>query len=70
MYAPTEAILRIRAVKVASDAHVKGGERAAWLKDRGLQLSAVDQFKAVLAVLLPILVELLRQSVTALVRGG
>ena len=69
MYAPTEAILRVRAMKVASDAHVKVGERAAWLTDKGLRLSAVDQLKAVLAVLSPILVDLLRQSVSGLLKG-
>jgi hypothetical protein len=70
MYAPTEAILRIRASRIARDARVKAAERGGWLKERGLQLSAVEQFKAVLAVLSPILVDLFRQSVTALVKAG
>jgi hypothetical protein len=70
MYAPTEAILRIRASKIARDAHVRAAERASWLKERGLRLNALEQFKAVLAVLSPILVDLFRQSLTALVKGG
>ncbi len=69
MYAPTEAILRIRATKVASDAHVTVGERAAWLKDKGLRLNVVDQFKAVVALLSPILVGLFGRSVSGLLKG-
>ncbi len=68
MYAPTEAILRVRAMKVASNARVKLPERAAWLRERGLQLSAVGQFRPVLAVLSPILVGLFGQSVHALLK--
>jgi hypothetical protein len=69
MYAPTEAILRVRAAKLASDAHVKADERAAWLKERGLQLSALDQFKAVVAVLSPILVGLFGRAVGEVLKG-
>jgi hypothetical protein len=60
-YAPTEAILRVRAMGLASDAHVKPTERAKWLEERGLKLSAVDQLKTVLALLSPVLASLVGQ---------
>jgi hypothetical protein len=58
VYAPTEAILRIRAMGLASDAKVDPTERTRWLETRSLKLSAVDQLKTSLALLSPILASL------------
>ena len=65
-YAPTEAILRIRAMKLASDAGVIAADRARWLQERSLKLSAADQLKTSLALLAPILMSVARQCVESL----
>ena len=65
-YAPSEAILRIRAMKLASDAGVIQADRARWLQDRSLKLSAADQLKTSLALLAPILMSVARQCVEGL----
>jgi hypothetical protein len=65
-YAPSEAILRIRAMKLASDAGVLPTDRARWLQERSLKLSAVDQLKTSLALLSPILMSVTRQWVESL----
>jgi hypothetical protein len=58
VYAPTEGILRIRAMKLASDANIRPTDRAHWLEERSLKLSAFDQIKTSLALLSPIFASL------------
>ena len=60
-YAPSETILRIRAMKLASDAGVLPTDRARWLQERSLKLSAIDQLKTSLALLSPILMSVAKQ---------
>jgi hypothetical protein len=55
IYAPVEAILRIRAMKLASDANVNPTERIRWLEERNLKLNAINQLKTFGALLSPAL---------------
>jgi hypothetical protein len=58
MYAPVEAIVRIRATTLARAEGVKLDERAAWLKERHLQLNAVQAARPLLAMAAPVAVAL------------
>ena len=67
-YAPSETILRIRAMKLASDSGVVPTDRARWLQERSLKLSALDQLKTSLALLSPILTSVARQCIEGLIK--
>jgi hypothetical protein len=70
MYAPTEAILRVRAALLARARGIAVQERRAWLKERHLELDFLQASRPLFAILSPTLIGLVSKLIARLPELG